>query len=468
MTIHRPDVVGQIKAHELGDPAHPASAISVIEIGSALYDQLQEIHNLTRSAGHLDGGEITDAGGGNIAVAAGQGFIRALNDDVSTLFAFNWPAPANIAIPSNTIRHVRVDYNGGSPVVTVSAAEDYDYRTGFPIGFVVNEAGTLFINETPHSSGRFAGRLARRNAEVDGRSRANALGGIIIGEPAAKAVSVTAGATWFRGIRETFSAFDSNGTDRFDAYYRDGVGGFTKELARAVVPDGLYDDNSGGPLPTIGNNNYGNYWFYLGPANNVIMVYGRGDHNSLASAQAELPPGDLPLRLQIGSLLVGRFIMRRTPGPTFTVTNIESAFATEFVTAPVSDHGALAGLGDDDHPQYALKTDPLPSHGHWFDDGSEGPEGPMGPPGIQGPAGATGPQGPPGSGGGGASVPGLDGDEGPEGPIGPPGLRGATGATGSPGPAGAAGAPGAPGMDGDDSERSNHGGGLPQTACLDQ
>lgn len=329
-----------------------ASEVKVTPLGAPTFDQLQEIHDLTRSAGHLDGGEITDATGGNIAVAAGQGFIRALNDDTSTLFTFDWSAPANIAIPDNSIRYVRVNYNAGSPIVTVSATEDYDYRTAFPLGFVVREGGVFYINNTPHSSGRFAGRLARRNAEVDGRSRANALGGLFISEPAAKNLAVTAGSTWFRGIRDSFPAFDSSGASRFDRYYRDSLGGWTREATFAVVPDGLWDDNSGGPLPTIGNNNYVNYWWYLGPSDGIVMVYGRGDHNSLSLAQAENPPGDLPLRLQVGALLLGRFIMRRTPGPTFTVTNIESAFTSQFIPTPVSDHGALAGLADDDHPQY--------------------------------------------------------------------------------------------------------------------
>lgn len=333
-----------------------ASEVKVQSIEGATYEDLQEIHNTTRSAGHIDGGDISDAGGGDIDVSAGQGFIRGVDDDVSTLYAFNWPAPSSLSIPSDSIRYVRVDYNAGSPIVTVSASEDYDYRTGFPLGFVVNEGGTLYINNTPHSTGRVAGRISRRNYEVDGRSRAHALGGLIISESAsAKTMAMTAGVTWLRGIREIVAAFDSNGSDTFDRYYRDGGSGFTKEAAQTVVPDGLYDDNSGTPA-TIGNNNYANYWFYIGPTSAFAMVYGRGDFNSLAQAQAEAPPSSLPLRLQVGSLLLGRFILRRTGGSSYNVVLVESAFTNEFISTPVSDHGSLSGLGDDDHPQYHLTS----------------------------------------------------------------------------------------------------------------
>jgi hypothetical protein len=48
----------------------------------------------------------------------------------------------------------------------------------FVLGYV-NEGGILYINDVPHSSGRGVGRLSRMDFEISGRSRANALGGLI-------------------------------------------------------------------------------------------------------------------------------------------------------------------------------------------------------------------------------------------------------------------------------------------------
>jgi hypothetical protein len=67
----------------------------------------------------------------------------------------------------------------------------------------------------------------------------------------------------YRGIRETFNSFDSNATDNFDRYYRNGSGGWTREATQIAVPEGQFDNGSG-TLATIGNRNFGNYWFYLG------------------------------------------------------------------------------------------------------------------------------------------------------------------------------------------------------------
>jgi hypothetical protein len=50
----------------------------------------------------------------------------------------------------------------------------------FVLGYVVNEG--LYINDVPHSSGRGVGRLSRMDFEISGRSRANALGGLIISQ----------------------------------------------------------------------------------------------------------------------------------------------------------------------------------------------------------------------------------------------------------------------------------------------
>jgi hypothetical protein len=63
-------------------------------------------------------------------------------------------------------------------------------------------------------------------------------------------------------VLETFNFFDSNATDNFDRYYRNGSGGWTREATQIAVPEGQFDNGSG-TLATIGNRNFGNYW-YLG------------------------------------------------------------------------------------------------------------------------------------------------------------------------------------------------------------
>jgi hypothetical protein len=59
-----------------------------------------------------------------------------------------------------------------------------------------------------------------------------------------KRIAVTAAVTWYRGIRETFNFFDSNATDNFDRYYRNGSGGW-REATQIAVPEGQFDNGSG-------------------------------------------------------------------------------------------------------------------------------------------------------------------------------------------------------------------------------
>jgi hypothetical protein len=83
------------------------------------------------------------------------------------------------SIPLNSLSYVIVDYNAGTPIVSIVASNTTDYRMSFVLGYVVNEGGILYINDVPHSSGRGVGRLSRMDFEISGRSRANALGLII-------------------------------------------------------------------------------------------------------------------------------------------------------------------------------------------------------------------------------------------------------------------------------------------------
>jgi hypothetical protein len=62
-----------------------AAQISTIALGSTTF-KIYNIHDLTRSAGHLDGGNIVNGGGQTVNVSAGKGFIRGSSDDTSHFF----------------------------------------------------------------------------------------------------------------------------------------------------------------------------------------------------------------------------------------------------------------------------------------------------------------------------------------------------------------------------------------------
>ncbi len=296
----------------------------------------REVFKLTQSTGHLNGGDVVDTGGGTIAVSGGQGFIRGIDSDLGTLYSFDWATVTGLVIPNNSVRYVLVTYNSGNPIVTLSAVENIDYHTSFGLGFVVNENGTLYISNTPHSIGQGVTRLIQKDYEVAGITRAS---GLILGCPIPLFYSVTEGATWFKGVRDVIPAVDTSVSGSFDAYYQNGIGGFFKQTL-VNVPNTTYDDGSGS-LATLGNNRYGIYWFYIGPSGASIMVYGNSNLGNLNDTLAVSPPTTLPLRLQVKSLLIGRVVVLKNASD---ATIIDSAFNITFDANNIIIHNDLTSI----------------------------------------------------------------------------------------------------------------------------
>jgi hypothetical protein len=56
------------------------------------------------------------------------------------LFPFEWLGINGASIPLNSLSYVIVDYNAGTPIVSIVASNTTDYRMSFVLGYVVNEA----------------------------------------------------------------------------------------------------------------------------------------------------------------------------------------------------------------------------------------------------------------------------------------------------------------------------------------
>lgn len=319
-------------------------------IAGSTYDDAQDMQDLFHSAGWTSGGALTDGGGGNLDVAAGTGLIRNSNNRLATLAFFDWASSTGNAIPSGERRYVGVEYNGGSPQVVIKTTDTWNYNTEFPLGCVYNDGGTLEIIQSEQAVGDHAGYMIRRMYETDNISRDDLNGGLIIGETGTRNVTVSAGALWSRLNRFTIAAIDTSASSTFDAYYRDGGGGWTKVSALTQWPNNQYDDNSG-TLANLTASNFGVLWWYLELDGELVMVYGQGDYATQQAAEAATAPATLPERLNCGAKLIGRYIFGQGAS---TTTSIESVFNTVFNTTVVTDHGGLSGLGDDDHTQYPL------------------------------------------------------------------------------------------------------------------
>jgi hypothetical protein len=312
-----------------------ASDVSINTIGAPTADTVQEAIDSLLSAGWVKDGAINNAGGGNITVDAGEGFIKVADTPTAQLKSFKWSALAPTAIPANTIRYVYVNYNAGAPIVTVSASGTYTGTTVFPLGRVVNEAGTLYILFNPQIGADAIHQTNERFYRTQPFQRADREGGIIIGETAVRRITVTAGTLWDRLNDFPITAINTGAGDSFDSYL-----GSVLDTAGATQWDNI-NYNNGGVKTALGANKYANLWFYITAANALIMVYGTAEHNNVASAQAETPPTVIPLRVESHGRIIGRLLFKKSDA---TAVQIDSAFTNGLTTAGITVHNNLSGL----------------------------------------------------------------------------------------------------------------------------
>ncbi len=316
-----------------------AENVDAARIAGSTFVTLKDSQNLLQSTGRVTGGILSDAGGAQIGVTAGTGMIRATNDSTAALLNFDWSS-ATIVVPSNTTRYVGVEYNAGAPQVVLRTTANWDLQTEFPLGNVVNEAGLLFFITSPQDVNASAGKTVQRFHETELVARDDMTGGLVLDETGVRNITLSGGAIWTRLNRIVISAIDTSGLDTFDEYWRDGVGGFTRNPGVSPWDNVFYDDDSG-TLQSLGVNNFGTRWFYLMGDGSLVMIYGRADHNTLGQAEAEGAPDTLPGRITAQGFLIGRILFQRDAA---TASEIESVFDTVFAPTAISTHNNLGGL----------------------------------------------------------------------------------------------------------------------------
>jgi len=338
MGLDKIEVEKHLIEHEIikNDSRLVARGISVDALAGATNFRIQSHINNFASAGLLSGGEITDAGSANINVASGTGTIRTSDSHTADLLHFDFAASNGIAIPTDTIRYIGVEYNAGSPQIVVKTTDSWDTHTEFSLGNVVNETDTLHILFNPEFIANFGMHTLHRLYETEPFQRADRLGGLILGETGTRNVTVTAGEIYDRVTEFNISAINTSGADRFDTYSSGGL----EATGQAQWDNDNYDN--GGTLTALDLNKFANLWWYLEPNDGqLVMVYGTAQYNTEGMAENEGAPQTLPNRLLVQGKLIGRFVFQKGAA---TASEIESVFSAIFSAAGVTAHNDLSGI----------------------------------------------------------------------------------------------------------------------------
>jgi hypothetical protein len=332
-----------------------AKNVGVNHITGATYTNLQNVIDLSLSAGWTSGGELTDNADGTVDIAAGTGFIRSSDSGSTAMYLFDWAATAGIDVSSGDDTYIYLDYNSGSPIVTTTTTPA-DVRDNEHDKFELYEVSWDGAKLHPTTHKQIAldpvALIQQRIYDINKIERAY---GLILGELGTRNISLSTGRAWIKLDAVDLSvAIDTSSGDSFSRFYQDGVGGWTEQTAQAQWDNTHYDDGSG-VLATLDNNKYCNQYFYFEADGDLACLFGQAEYNTLAEAEKELPPSTVPLRLEEHALLVGRVVFQK--GDT-TAQDVQSAFTNTFAIngggGGVTDHGALTGLADDDHTQYLL------------------------------------------------------------------------------------------------------------------
>jgi len=116
---------------------------------------------------------------------------------------------------------------------------------------------------------------------------------------------------------------------------------------------GVLQYNNGNALADADNNKYVDYWMFITPdtTDPVWIIIGTQQHVLISSAREEGVPsfGQLPTE---ETKLIYRLIYRNVGGSPSFIEATDFRATPETAAAVTTDHGSLAGLGDDDHGQY--------------------------------------------------------------------------------------------------------------------
>ena len=334
-----------------------AMLVGVPTLGDAFYNNVCRVLNMINSAGRITGGTIYDAGGATVDVSLGSGFIKATDDDLAELLSFDWDDSTGIAIAQGTKRYLGIKYNSGFPVVDIRTADTWDLDTEFSLGQVVNEYGTLHILNNPWWVSDGITNVIERFLAEGEIVRDKHIGGLIPSVPGTRNLAVTAGVLWSRLNEFPVTGIDTDAdpSQTFETYWYNGIDSSWNDDDVSVYSVTEWNDITLATLQTIPNNKYANFWIYVeADDDEIAVVYPQATYVSAAGAEAEAPPTFIPLHIQEGGILIGRILFKQgVDAP----VEVQSAFATQFTAAQATDHGNLAGLGDDDdHPQYTLRA----------------------------------------------------------------------------------------------------------------
>jgi len=313
-------------------------------IGDSSETNLTHWFNL-QSAGYISGGSLWKNDDGTINMSGGTGMIKTTDSEEGQLQFFNFSTATNIVLTDNSPNWIYVDYNGGTPIV--DAVPNYatlDYHTQIIIGRCFRDGTDLY----PLNAGQEFCDYSLKNAlmewETAGTTRA---WGMVTTESGNRGIDVTQG-KYFVG-HNGFATSAKNGEAFHHMYYSGGS--WYHEASVNPVDNTYYNPRSGSPsgLQELTVNKYGVRWVYAMDGDGELHVVYDDINDTLSDAIDKTIPAIMPEETTYAGIFIAKIIVQKGAD---NLEQIILPWTTSIGGTAVTDHGALGGLNDDDHPQY--------------------------------------------------------------------------------------------------------------------
>ena len=353
---------------DLSDSTSAAVSSDVVmdSIGGPAKFTLSHHFGSTQSACKLTGGAFTNDGG-TLDVGAGSGYIKKTNHDTAATYFIDWSSQEDIeteasaALTDNAVNYIYLSYNSGTPTIfSTVTVSDIDHHTEIGLGRLYKDGTDLHLLEGGVQGQDAIYRLHKRAVNTEGFIRATGMQ-TTYPDSANLRIEIAAGTFW-NGLTEfSFSGYES-ATDPFTLWWHDD-GDTWQSDDTGYIPNTQYNNISGADsvLANFVNNQYGIVWVYAHIDGDIHVVYGT-DSYTLSEADAATAPNSLPSTISSFSLLVAKIIIQEGEA---SPAEIATPWGDDISASGVTDHGGLAGLSDDDHPQYTTDaniTDTLNSY----------------------------------------------------------------------------------------------------------
>lgn len=323
--------------NNVGADAFDSANHAIDSISGATYDSVQDVLQTEGSTGLIvNGTPMTDGGSETIDVAAFKAAIRVSNDRTARKVAFDFAGETGVAIATDTTKYVGIEYNSGTPRVSVRSSKNWNGYDDWELGIVVNDGGTLHIYNNPDTISNGVRDIIYRLSQTTPLEYSQADGGLRLGNTGTRNITLTGGKLYCKANPFDISAIDTSASDTFASYYD------TTQQESAATQWDNDNYNNGGSLTSLTASKYANLWFYIeADSGEMVMVYGEAQYSTPAAAAEDPVPTTLPPRLYAGGKLVARLMFQKGGS---TPISIVSAFETTFQGQAINDHSQLSNL----------------------------------------------------------------------------------------------------------------------------